>query len=70
MKIEALEFLACPVCKGPLLLSDENWDEEGGIVSGVLRCEKCLVSYPIEDGIPNLLSLEARTAGRIRWTAP
>lgn len=44
---EFLELLACPVCKGPLA---ELADPEA------LRCERCRLDYPIEDGIPVLLA--------------
>lgn len=54
MKRELLDILACPMCKGDLELEvDEENDEE--IVKGKLHCKKCDESYPIEDGIPNLL---------------
>ncbi len=54
MKRELMDVLACPVCKGPLELeaSREEGDE---IVEGVLTCQQCGESYPIEDTIPNLL---------------
>ena len=54
MKKELMQILACPVCKGELQLNIER--EEGEeIVTGSLYCSKCQHSYPIEDGIPNLL---------------
>jgi uncharacterized protein YbaR (Trm112 family) len=54
MKRELMDILACPVCKGNLELSGT---QESGmeIVSGSLRCPHCHVSYPIDEGIPNLL---------------
>lgn len=60
MKKELLDILACPVCKGDLELSMEEDDEKGEIVSGSLYCRKCDQSYPIADGIPNLLPPELR----------
>ena len=49
-----MEILACPVCKGELLLSVEV--EQGDeIVKGSLYCAACDETYPIEDTIPNLL---------------
>jgi uncharacterized protein YbaR (Trm112 family) len=42
------------VCKGDLKLTIKK--EEGDeIVDGSLYCAKCNETYPIEDGIPNLL---------------
>ena len=54
MKRELMGILACPVCKGELelRLGEENGQE---IVTGSLYCQKCNVSYPIVDTIPNLL---------------
>lgn len=54
MRRSLLEILACPKCKGDLEL--EVLQEEGDeIVSGKLICKNCKATYPIEDGIPNLL---------------
>lgn len=54
-----LDVLACPVCKhNPLELKvTEEEDEE--VLSGSLRCGGCGLSYPIEDGIPNMLPPDA-----------
>ena len=58
MKRELMDILACPVCKEKLKLNVES--ESGGeILSGTLRCGQCAVSYPIADGIPNLLPPES-----------
>lgn len=57
MKKRLMDILACPVCKGQLLLKAEA--EEGEeVVSGSLYCQKCNYDYPIEDTIPNLLPPE------------
>jgi uncharacterized protein YbaR (Trm112 family) len=54
MKKSLMEILCCPVCKGDLQLTIRK--EEGDeIVDGSLYCAKCNETYPIEDGIPNLL---------------
>ena len=59
MKKELMDILACPICKGDLILNvtKEN-DEE--IVSGTIYCSKCDEHYPIEDGIPNMLPPDLR----------
>ncbi|MBW6469744.1 MAG: methytransferase partner Trm112 [Methanosarcinaceae archaeon] len=59
MKKELMNILACPICKGDLVLNitKEN-DEE--IVSGTIYCSKCNEHYPIEDGIPNMLPPDLR----------
>lgn len=54
MKKDLMDILCCPVCKGDLQLTVRK--EEGGeIIDGSLSCAKCHETYPIEDGIPNLL---------------
>jgi uncharacterized protein YbaR (Trm112 family) len=59
MRRKLLEILCCPICKGDLTLKviEEN---EVEIVEGSLHCGKCLVEYPIIDGIPNLLPPEGK----------
>ncbi|MDY6917099.1 MAG: methytransferase partner Trm112 [Chloroflexota bacterium] len=57
MKRDLMEILACPVCKGPLKLTVEEEDDKE-IIKGSLFCEKCSVTYPIEETIPNLLPPE------------
>lgn len=47
-----LEILACPVCKGKLVLSKNN---------DALICRFDRLSYGIADGIPVLLETDART---------
>jgi len=59
VKPDLLEILRCPVCRGELALTvgDRDGNE---ILTGRLRCPKCAVDYPIEDGIPNLLPPDER----------
>jgi uncharacterized protein YbaR (Trm112 family) len=59
LKRELMEILVCPVCKGDLELQVETEDEEE-VVTGALTCAPCNESYPIQDGIPNLLPPEMR----------
>ena len=47
---ELLDILACPKCKGDLMLSEN----ENGLI-----CEACQLMYEIKDDIPILLIDEA-----------
>jgi uncharacterized protein YbaR (Trm112 family) len=47
---ELLNILACPKCKGKLILEDDK--------SGLI-CNACMLKYPIEDEIPIMLIDEA-----------
>ncbi len=49
-----MDILRCPDCKGELELEVKE-QIEGEIEQGELSCGKCGVSYPIEEGIPNML---------------
>ena len=51
IKQELLDILACPKCKGPVILND---DKNG------LICEKCNLLYEIRDDIPIMLIDEAK----------
>ena len=57
MKKELMGILVCPVCKGKMELRTEK-ENAGEIVAGSLYCQRCKVSYPITDTIPNLLPPE------------
>lgn len=52
MDTKLIELLVCPVTKGPLVYKPENQE----LVSRSAR-----LAYPIKDGIPVLLEVEART---------
>ncbi len=58
---DLMDLLACPLCKGELTLTVVD-EEAGEILSGALDCAACDETYPIEDGIPNLLPPELREA--------
>ena len=60
MNRDLMEILACPVCKGDLELAVEA-EESGDVTEGLLHCAKCNETYPITDGIPNLLPPQMRT---------
>lgn len=52
-----MKILCCPVCKNDLELTiDDQIDEE--VIQGKLYCKSCDFTYPIEEGIPNLLPPE------------
>jgi uncharacterized protein YbaR (Trm112 family) len=54
MRDDLLEILCCPVCRGDLTLAVTRRDEQE-IVEGTLTCARCPATYPIADGIPDLL---------------
>lgn len=72
MQRDLMEILACPVCKGELTLTVTKTemlppaageqDEREEIVDGSLHCAACDETYPIDDGIPNLLPPDLRAA--------
>ncbi|QDX41283.1 methytransferase partner Trm112 [Salarchaeum sp. JOR-1] len=59
MKEDLLDIVCCPLDKHDLELAIEE-EDDGDIVSGTLTCTECGESYPIEDGIPNLLPPDMR----------
>lgn len=61
MKRSLMDILACPKCKGELFLSIKKEDQRE-VLTGSLYCKRCDHTYPIEDGIPNLLPPEPKGA--------
>ena len=59
MKESLLDIICCPIDKSDLELTVEERDGEE-ILEGVLTCTECGETYPIEDGIPNLLPPDMR----------
>jgi uncharacterized protein YbaR (Trm112 family) len=58
VKRKLMDILACPVCKyHPLELTVKREDDKE-VLEGAIKCPKCNVDYPIEDGIPNMLPPE------------
>lgn len=57
MRRDLMDILACPVCKSPLVLDaeDAEAEENDEVETGALRCPECPQTYPIVEGIPNLL---------------
>jgi len=63
MKQRLLSWLRCPSCRssfttGDLRLESDAYDS-AEIVSGVLACKACPLTYEIEEGIPRLLALSS-----------
>lgn len=52
-----MEILVCPLCKAELVLKVEKKDEKE-VLEGALTCTQCRRTFPVEDGIPNLLPPE------------
>ncbi|WP_435349480.1 methytransferase partner Trm112 [Haloarchaeobius sp. HRN-SO-5] len=59
MKESMMDILCCPMDKGELELTVETEDETE-IVSGTLTCTECGETYPIEEGVPNMLPPDMR----------
>ena len=54
MRQALMDILACPLCKGPLVLTIAAVEADE-VLTGELVCEACSERYPIAEGIPNLL---------------
>lgn len=67
MRRDLMDILACPLCKNELTLHVDR-EEDGEVIEGSLHCATDDETYPISDGIPNLLppdlrrEMEAETA--------
>ncbi|MGM0605461.1 MAG: methytransferase partner Trm112 [Halobacteriota archaeon] len=59
MKESLLDIICCPIDKAELELDVET-REDDEIVEGTLTCAECGETYPIEEGIPNLLPPDMR----------
>ncbi len=59
MNEDLMEILCCPLDKHDLELTVDERDEEE-ILAGTLTCTECGETYPIEDGIPNMLPPDMR----------
>jgi uncharacterized protein YbaR (Trm112 family)/SAM-dependent methyltransferase len=55
---KALEYIACPLCKQKLNILEISSRKELHTMTGALACHHCNETYPIENGIPRLLSPE------------
>ena len=54
MRRSLMDILCCPVCKGDLTLHVDK-ENEKEILEGELHCSACMLDFPIQEGIPNLL---------------
>jgi len=54
MKRWVLDVICCPECRGNFILSETKGNDID-ITEGILTCIKCGRTYPISDGIANLL---------------
>jgi uncharacterized protein YbaR (Trm112 family) len=59
MDEDLMDILCCPLDKHELELTVEDRDDDE-ILSGELTCIECGETYPIEDGIPNMLPPDMR----------
>jgi len=59
MNEELMEIICCPLDTHELELAVTERDDEE-ILAGELVCTECGETYPIEDGIPNLLPPDMR----------
>ena len=54
MKRWVLDIICCPECRGNFILSETKGNDTE-ISDGMLTCSKCKRTYPITDGIAELL---------------
>mgnify|MGYP005851329091 FL=1 len=59
MKESLMDVICCPLDKADLDL-DVTERDGNEILEGTLTCTECGETYPIEDGIPNLLPPDMR----------
>ena len=59
MKRNLMDLLVCPICRGGLYLTVES-ETEAEVTKGTLTCRKCKTTFPVDDGIPNLLPPQLR----------
>lgn len=58
MRDSALALLACPACRGDLVLAiapGPRRDPDGHVMTGELACAGCAARYPIARGVPCLV---------------
>ena len=65
MRDAALRLLACPACRGELALVGNGAaarDPDGHVITGELACAACGARFPIERGVPRLLTARTTAA--------
>ncbi|MEZ3164396.1 methytransferase partner Trm112 [Halorubrum sp. RMP-47] len=60
MKESLMDVICCPLDKSTLELDVDDEADDGEVLAGTLTCTECGETYPIEDGIPNLLPPDMR----------
>ncbi len=60
MKQSLMDIICCPLDKQELELDATDTDDDEEVISGTLTCTECGETYPVEDGIPNLLPPDMR----------
>lgn len=55
MHRDLMDILRCPEDKAVLELDVDEEADDGEVLEGALTCTECEHTYPIEEGIPNLL---------------
>lgn len=58
MKQKLIELLVCPKCKDGLSCEISEKEESGEIIEGVLKCNTCLDSFPVTNGIPRFIKAD------------
>lgn len=59
MRHDLMDILVCPMCKAKLELVVHKQDGDE-IIEGRLTCTNCRETFPIEEGIPNMLPPDLR----------
>jgi len=60
MKQSLMDIICCPLDKQELELDATETEDDEEVISGTLTCTECGETYPVEDGIPNLLPPDMR----------
>ena len=59
MKEDLMDIICCPLDKQELELAVDERDGDD-VIAGTLTCTECGETFPIEEGIPNLLPPDMR----------
>lgn len=69
MKKEHLKYLACPICKGDLIILQVQKQSDASIETGILQCLRCSEKYDIIRHIPRFVSIKNYASGfGFEWT--